>query len=115
MQRVFTDNYRFIEQYPEPAWITAASIYQSWLLLTGVGIAGYWLYRFNKFWLAYGCLLLYSITGLASPAHYFFGTLAQSSLKMHLLIWADGLVGLAVLGFTIWSALILKEWQQELP
>lgn len=25
----FTDNYRFIEQYPEPAWITAASIYQS--------------------------------------------------------------------------------------
>lgn len=39
----FTDNYRFIEQYPEPAWITAASIYQSWLLLSGVGIAGYWL------------------------------------------------------------------------
>lgn len=110
----FTDNYRFIEQYPQPIWITAPTIYQSWLLLTVVGIAGYWLYKFDKFWLAYGCLLLYSVTGLASPGHYFYGSLSEFSLKMHLLIWADGLTGLAVLGFTFWSALILKEWQRKL-
>lgn len=110
----FTDNYRFIEQYPQPVWITAASIYQSWLLLTVVGIAGYWLYKFDKFWRAYGCLILYSVTGLASPGHYFYGSLSEFSLKMHLLIWADGLTGLAVLGFTFWSALILKEWQRKL-
>jgi hypothetical protein len=113
----FTDNYRFIEQYPQPVWITAPSIpsiYKSWLLLTAVGIAGYWLYKFDKFWLAYGCLILYSLTGLASPGHYFYGSLSQFSLKMHLLIWADGMTGLAVFGFTFWSALILKEWQREL-
>ena len=110
----FTDNYRFIEQYPQPVWITAPSIYQSWLLLTAVGIAGYWLYKFDKFWLAYSCLILYSVTGLASPGHYFYGSPSQFSLKMHLLIWVDGLTGLVVLGFTFWSALILKEWQREL-
>ena len=109
----FTDNYFFIEQYPQPVWITAPSVYQSWLLLTAVGIAGYWLYKFNRFWLAYICLILYSITGLASPGHYLYGSLSQFSLKMHLLIWADGLAGLAVLGFAFWSILILKEWQQK--
>ncbi len=110
----FTDNYLFIEQYPQPVWITAPSIYQSWLLLTVIGIAGYWLYKFNKFWLAYGCLILHSITGLASPGHYLYGSLSRFSLKMHLLIWADGLAGLVVLGFACWSILVLKEWQQEL-
>ena len=105
----FTDNYLFIEQYPQPAWITAASIYQSWLILTAVGIAGYWLYKERKFWVGYVCLIIYSLTGLASPGHYLYGSLSQFSLKMHLLIWTDGLTGLAVLGFVFWSALILKQ------
>ena len=65
----FTDNYRFIHLYPQPAWITAPSIYQSWIIFTVVGIAGYWLYKFRKFWLAYLCLMIYSLTGLASPGH----------------------------------------------
>ncbi|MBH8555671.1 hypothetical protein I8751_25665 [Nostocaceae cyanobacterium CENA357] len=109
----FTDNYLFIERYPQPNWITAPSIYQSWLILTGVGIAAYWLYKYRKFWLSYGCLLVYSLTGLASPGHYIYGSLSQFSAKMHLLIWTDGLTGLAILGFIIWSALILKQWRQE--
>jgi hypothetical protein len=37
----FTDNYRFIEYYPQPTWITAPSIYQSWIVLTIIGIIGY--------------------------------------------------------------------------
>jgi len=49
----FTDNYLFIDQYPQPAWITAPSIYQSWLILTAVGIAGYWLYKERKFLVGY--------------------------------------------------------------
>ncbi len=110
----FTDNYLFIEKYPQPVWITAPSIYQSWLMLTAVGFAGYWLYRCKKFWLAYICLLIYSVTGLASLGHYFYGPLSQFSIKMHIFIWTDGLIGLAVLGFAFWSGLILKEWHQEL-
>lgn len=107
----FTDNYRFIHLYPQPAWITAPSIYQFWIVLTVVGIVGYWLYKFRKFWLAYLCLTVYSLTGLASSGHYLYGSLSQFSLKMHLFIWTDGLTGLAVLGFVLWSSLLLKEWR----
>jgi hypothetical protein len=109
----FADNYLFIEQYPQPNWITAPSIYQSWLILTAVGITAYWLYKYQKFWLAYGCLLIYSFTGLASPGHYLYGSLSQFSMKMHIFILTDGLTGLAILGFIIWSALILKQWRRE--
>ncbi|WP_243147116.1 hypothetical protein [Scytonema sp. UIC 10036] len=99
----FTDNYLFIEEYPQPDWITAPSIYQSWLILTAVGITGYWLYKYRKFWFAYGCLFIYSFTGLSSLGHYLYGTWSQFSAKMHLLIWTDGLSGLAILAFTCWS------------
>ncbi|HEY9640189.1 MAG TPA: hypothetical protein V6C57_06875 [Coleofasciculaceae cyanobacterium] len=107
----FTDNYRFIEKYPQPIWVTASSIYQSWTILTIVGIVGYWLYKSRKFWLAYLCLGAYSLTGLASPGHYLYGSLSQFSVKMHLFIWTDAITGLAVLGFVLWSLLFLKEWQ----
>jgi hypothetical protein len=98
----FTDNYLFIERYPQPTWITAPSIYQSWVILTAIGIAGYVLYQQGKFWLACGCLLVYSLTGLASPGHYLYGHFSQFSFKMHLFIWTDGLAGLSILVFTLW-------------
>jgi hypothetical protein len=107
----FTDNYRFIESYPQPVWITAPSIYQFWIILTVVGVIGYWLYKVERFWIAYLCLSIYSITGLASPGHYLYGALSQFSPKMHFLIWADAITGLAVLGFVLWSSLLVKEWQ----
>jgi hypothetical protein len=107
----FTDNYRFIEHYPQPFWITAPSIYQSWIILTAVGVIGYWLYRSRQFWFAYLCLSLYSLTGLASPGHYLYGSWSQFSFKMHLFIWTDAVTSLAVLGFVVWSFLFLKEWK----
>ncbi|MEL6381918.1 MAG: hypothetical protein AAFQ89_05495 [Cyanobacteria bacterium J06626_18] len=105
----FTDNYLYIEQYPQPDWITLPSIYTSWLVWTAVGIVGYWLYANQKFWLAYPCLVFYSFCGIDSLAHYLYGPLSEFSPKMHLFIATDGITGLAVLGFTLWSGLILRE------
>lgn len=107
----FTDNYLFIDRYPQPAWITAPTIYQSWIVLTVIGVIGYWLYKFRKFWLAYLCLSIYSFTGLASPEHYLYGSLSEFSFKMHLFIWTDALTCFAVLGFVIWSLLVLQDWR----
>lgn len=104
----YTDNFLFFEQYPQPEWITLPSIYISWIILTAIGVAGYWLYRNRRFWLAYVCLVIYSLTGLSSLGHYFYGAMSEFSAKMHLFIWTDGLTGLAVLGFTLWSGLIRK-------
>lgn len=104
----FTDNYRFIEDYPQPAWITAPSIYKSWIILT---IIGYWLYKLKKFWFAYLCLSIYSLTGLASPGHYLYDSWSQFSFKMHLFIWTDAMTSSAVLGFVVWSLFFLREWK----
>jgi hypothetical protein len=109
----YTDNFFFFEQYPQPEWITLSSIYISWLLLTAIGIAGYRLYSSQQLWFSYLCLFLYSLTGLSSLGHYFYGNLSRFSAKMNLFIWADGLTGLAVLLFTFWSGLILKEWMSK--
>lgn len=37
----FTDNYLYIAQYPQPEWISASSIYISWINWTAIGVAGY--------------------------------------------------------------------------
>lgn len=105
----FTDNYLYFEQYPQPEWITPFGIIRSWLIWTAFGFVGNWLYANQRFWLAYVCLFVYATCGLSSLAHYFYGALHEFSPKMHLLIWADGLAGLLILGFTVWSGLILKE------
>ena len=105
----FTDNYLYIEHYPQPDWITPASIVRSWIIWTVIGIAGYWLYKNQRFWLSYPCLAYYSFCGLSSLAHYLFGSMAEFSAKMHLFIATDALTGLAILVFTLWSGLILRE------
>ena len=105
----FTDNYLYFDQYPQPTWITPPGVPRAWLIWTAFAVAGYWLYKNQRFWPAYFCLLIYSTCGLSSLGHYFYGHMHQFTPKMHLLILADGLVGAAVLGFVIWSAWIQKE------
>ena len=107
----YTDNFRKFSSYPDPEWLTPQSVYQSWFILTIVGIMGYILYLKNILWLAYVCLGIYSLTGMSSPGHYFFQTTEMFSFKMHTLIWLDFIAGTLILGFIIWSGLFLKEWK----
>ncbi|MDQ4107393.1 MAG: hypothetical protein M3138_01125, partial [Actinomycetota bacterium] len=37
----YTDNAVYIEDYPQPGWITEVRIYVAWAVLTAIGIAGY--------------------------------------------------------------------------
>lgn len=109
----FTDNYLYIENYPQPDWITPSSVYISWIIWTVIGLTSYWLYRTKRFWLAYWCLTVYSFCGLDSLGHYLYGAISEFTMKMHFFIVTDGLTGLAILGFTLWSGLILKEQFKE--
>ena len=109
----YTDNATFIENYPQPDWITVSGIYLTWMLMTLIGIVGYWLYTQEKLWISYLCLGIYSLTGLSSFTHYFYGAISNFSLKMHALIWLDVITGISILGFVIWSGFFLGEWQQE--
>jgi len=105
----FTDNYINFDMYPQPDWITPSSVYISWIIWTLAGIAGYWLYKNQRLWSSYVFLIFYSLCGLVSLGHYSHGAMSDFSLKMHLFIMADGLAGLSILGFVLWSGLILRE------
>ena len=105
----FVDNYLYFEHYPQPEWITPPGIYRSWILWTAFGIAGYWLYKTQRFWPSYLCLAIYSTCGISSLAHYLYGAMHEFSAKMHFFILTDALTGLAILAFTLWSSLILQE------
>lgn len=105
----YTDNFIFIRDYPQPEFIIPTSIYLSWFILTAIGIIGYWFFQLQKFWLSFLLLSVYSLTGISSLAHYFYGAMSSFSLKMHFFIWTDGLTGFAILGFVIWSGLTMNQ------
>ncbi len=98
----YTDNALFIEDYPQPDWLSPETIFIIWGLLTLLGIAGYLFYRAGQTTTAGLYLLLYSYTGISSLGHYFYGSLDDFSVKMNVLIWTDGLTGLAVAAFAVW-------------
>ena len=103
------DNYLRFELYPQPNWITPDGVIRSWIIWTIFGLAGYWLYKNQLFLLSYICLIIYSSCGLSSLAHYLYGGMHEFSPIMHFFILTDGLLGLAVLGFVIWSSLFLQK------
>ncbi|WP_019508381.1 hypothetical protein [Pleurocapsa sp. PCC 7319] len=107
----YTDNAIFVHDYPEPEWFTTSGVFITWVVMTLIGIISYWVYSKQKYWLSYFLLGIYAGTGLSSPAHYFYGSLSQFSIKMHILIWTDVIAGLSIVGFIIWSFLIAQEWR----
>ncbi|MFN6513610.1 MAG: hypothetical protein RMY29_003785 [Nostoc sp. CreGUA01] len=106
----YTDNALFLSQYPGPEWFTSAGVISVVIVMTPVGLLGYWFYTKSMFWLAYLLLALYSITSISSPGHYLFPMVTPMSGKMHSLICLDGVMGLLLIGFLLWSSLVLKEW-----
>lgn len=110
----YTDNFLYNDKYPEPAWINPNGVYISWIILTLFGVAGYFLYVKDAFWIAYLCQGIYSITGISSTAHYFFPATEPFSLKMNVLIWFDAIAGISLLIFLFWSGLILREWESTI-
>ena len=108
----YTDNAIFVNEYPEPEWITTPGVFISWGVMTAIAIMSYLLYNKQYFWLSYLFLGIYSVTGLSSPTHYLYGALSQFSIKMHVFIWLDAIAGLSVVAFIIWSALITQQWRK---
>jgi hypothetical protein len=105
----YIDNALFLSLYPGPAWFTSVGVISAVIVMTPVGLLGYWFYTKGMFWLAYFLLALYSITSISSPGHYLFPMIAPMSLKMHSLIWLDGVMGLLLICFLLWSSFVLKE------
>jgi hypothetical protein len=106
----YTDNALFLNQYPSPDWFTPIGILATVIVMTPIGLLGYWLYKRRSFWLAYLLLGVYSITSISSPGHYLFPMVTPMSFKMQGLIWLDAISGLSLIGFLLWSCAVVREW-----
>jgi hypothetical protein len=109
----FTDNYVSFESYPQPEWLTPAIIPVAWIVLTSFGLLGYYLYTSGRMIPAYVCLAVYSYTGGGTPGHYLYGSFSDFAPWRNASILLDGVLGIAILGFVLWSALIAQEWQGQ--
>ena len=113
----YVDNYFSFEKYPQgdvaSVEVTAAIVGLTWLLLTPVGILGYWLYTRGRLLAAYGSLAVYSLVGLTTPMHYTEAGLSYFPWWRNVSILADGVTGTFVLAFVLWSAFVAREWRGE--
>jgi hypothetical protein len=109
----YTDNALFLNLYPGPEWFTPTGVMAVVIVMTPIGLLGYWLYIKQLFWLSYCFLGVYSITSVSSPGHYLFPMVTPMSIKMHGLIWLDGISGLSLIGFLLWSWILAQEWRSS--
>lgn len=110
----FTHNYLRIEQYPQTPAISAATtqvaILVSWPVLTIVGLIGYAMYVRGRYPAAHGCLLVYSLAGLVTPAHFLAGV-PQTHWFWFTTIFTDAIGGLALWVFVVSSSIEVRKRQ----
>lgn len=100
----FTDNFIYVEDYPQPDWITAAVVAVSWPLFTAVGIAAVRAYKRGNLALAQPLLFAYAFTGISSLGHFLSaGPPDELTTRGLVSVLMDGTVGVIVLAVAIWS------------
>ena len=104
----YTDNYLAIGAFPQPDWVDRPSVIVTWVVLTAIGLVGYRLYRRGSHPAAELCLAIYSVTGISTLGHYLSPGAGDIELWRNVSIVGDGLTGLAVLGFAVWSVLAAR-------
>jgi hypothetical protein len=106
----YVDNWLSVEDYAPSTGLLAENpglIPVAWVLFAAVGLAGYREYRRGPSTRAHVLLAVFSIAGIST-----FGHLAYDGNDFAAWQWAsvlaDGVTGLAVLAFTLWSAARLR-------
>jgi hypothetical protein len=102
----YTHNFIAIDSYPGPKdlhTLTRVAIVLAWPLLTFIGLTGYRRYRERRYREARVCLVVYSLTGLATLGHFIYGN-PHIPAFFYATLFTDALTALAVLAFVAWSA-----------
>jgi hypothetical protein len=79
------------------------AIVVAWPLLTLIGLIGYRRYRERRYREAHVCLAVYSITGIVTLGHFFYGN-PRIPAFFYATLFTDALTGIAMLTFVLWSA-----------
>jgi len=106
----YTDNFVAVNHFQglggssDPTLIRVA-IVVAWPLLTWIGLIGYRRYRERRYQEAYVSLAVYSLTGLSTFGHFIYGS-PDVPPFFYATLFTDGLTGLCLLGFVVWSAIV---------
>jgi uncharacterized membrane-anchored protein len=108
----FTHNFVAIDQYPQSDAISntavQVAIVVSWPLLTGIGLLGYRRYAAGRYDGAHLMLAVYALLPLATLGHYTTGN-PDIAAFWYATIITDGLLGIAMLAFVVWSARAVRQ------
>jgi hypothetical protein len=86
----FGHNAEYLAQYPNlPASWSRADVYAAWCCISGLGLAGYTLYRFGYPRIGLGFLGSYAALGFDGLLHYTRAPLAHHSAMMNSTIWME--------------------------
>ena len=99
------DDYTIEDPSPIGSWITRWMIPVSWVLFTIAGVVGYRAFRQGRYPQAAALLGAYSGSGLISLLHYVDIDTGDLSAFQNTFVFADVALGVAMLGFAIWTAL----------
>lgn len=108
----YTDNLIDFNSYPEPDCFSPYLTDSIWWLMTPLGIAGFYFYERKRFRLAYIGLYGYVLLSQLTLGHYLISPIWDLSLKMNSLILIESFAAIPLLLFTLWSQLVLREWEQ---
>lgn len=107
----YTHNFIAVNRYPGPGGsfytVVRVAIVIAWPLLTAIGLTGYKRYREGRFQEARVCLVVYSLTGLATMGHFAYGN-PHIPAFFYATLFTDFLCALAVLAFVVWSASVAE-------
>ena len=101
----FVHNAVYLDSYPNlPVWLTPLGVLTSWLVIAGIGAAGYWLFRKASPALGLTVIALYAALGFAGLDHYAVAPISAHSPAMNVTIAGEAIAASALLVVIAWTA-----------
>ena len=111
----FVHNAVYLDSYPNlPTWLTPLGVLASWLVIAGIGAAGYWLFRETSPPVGLAVIALYAALGFAGLDHYTLAPVSAHSLAMNATIVGETLSAAALLAVVAWTAVTRREITETL-
>ena len=103
----FTHNFVRVEDYPPASFVSNQAVQVAivvfWPLFTALALYGHRLYRERRYRSAHRALAIYAVLPLTTLGHFTTGN-PDIPLFWYSTIFTDGLAGVLLLAFVMWSA-----------
>ena len=98
----FAHNALFLDHYPGPPWIPGPwFVVGAWFLVAVILVRGYWWHIQGKRTLARVAVTTYCLSCFLVFGHYLYGSPRDFDLLTNVLIFAEGISGIALLTYFV--------------